>query len=93
MLLSWRMYDIFCVICMSCHLSDSSAQDVLGAAGSRISVSDFPVWAELWQHLRGKQKRGLALAAVRIRLQCNAMQCDAMQRSAMYGNAMRCNVM
>ena len=72
------MYDIFCVIGMSCHLSDSSAQDVLGAAGSRISVRLSGVGRALATPSRK--------AEARIGTCCGqntaAMQCNAMRRNA-----------
>lgn len=46
---------------------EDTLEDVLGVASGRISVGDFPVWAELWQHLRSKCKRRYALAAIRRR--------------------------
>ena len=46
---------------------EDAMEDVLGFASGRICVDDFPVWAELWQHLRSKCKRKYALAAIRRR--------------------------
>jgi len=46
-------------------LEENALEDLLGVGAGTVSVDDFPVWAELWQHLRSKRKRGFALAATR----------------------------
>eukprot|EP00929_Paragymnodinium_shiwhaense_P108527 TRINITY_DN74846_c0_g1_i1.p1 TRINITY_DN74846_c0_g1~~TRINITY_DN74846_c0_g1_i1.p1 ORF type:complete len:849 (+),score=154.38 TRINITY_DN74846_c0_g1_i1:147-2693(+) len=43
-------------------------EDVLGMGASRVTVNDFPIWGELWQHLRSKRQRGYALLAARRRV-------------------------
>lgn len=48
-------------------LEEDAFEDIFGIAAGGISVNDFPVWAELWQHLKSKQKRHFALAAIRRR--------------------------
>ncbi|CAE6954347.1 DEK1, partial [Symbiodinium natans] len=46
---------------------EDAMEDLLGVGAGRFAVSDFPIWAELWQHLRSKRKRGFVLAAIRRR--------------------------
>ncbi|CAE8659779.1 unnamed protein product, partial [Polarella glacialis] len=40
-------------------------EDVLGIGAGSFAVEDFPIWGELWQHLKGKRSRGYALLAIR----------------------------
>jgi hypothetical protein len=44
-----------------------SMEDILGFGASRVDMSEFPIWGELWQHLRGKRNRGYVQLAVRRR--------------------------
>ncbi|CAK0826516.1 unnamed protein product [Prorocentrum cordatum] len=48
--------------------SDTHAEaleDIFGTGTAHVDVGDFPIWGELWQHLRGRQRRGFAQVAVR----------------------------
>ncbi|CAE7258234.1 ADL1 [Symbiodinium sp. CCMP2456] len=56
-----------CYEAVATGAEEDAMEDLLGAGSGRFAVSDFPVWAELWQHLRSKRKRGFALAAIRRR--------------------------
>lgn len=40
-------------------------QDVMGKVSRHISLGDFQIWGELWQHLRSRRRRGCAQLAVR----------------------------
>jgi len=40
-------------------------QDVMGNVSRHISLGDFQIWGELWQHLRSRRRRGCAQVAVR----------------------------
>lgn len=40
-------------------------EDVLGLGVHRVDAGEFPVWGELWQHLRCKRRRGYVLLAAR----------------------------
>lgn len=42
-------------------------EDVLGMGASRVDMSEFPIWGELWQHLKSKHARGYVQIAVRRR--------------------------
>eukprot|EP00439_Symbiodinium_sp_Y106_P076395 s532_g15.t1 len=56
-----------CYEAVATGAEEDAMEDLLGVSSGRFAVSDFPVWAELWQHLRSKRKRGFALAAIRRR--------------------------
>jgi hypothetical protein len=40
-------------------------EDIFGTGIAHVDVGDFPIWGELWQHLRSRQRRGFAQVAVR----------------------------
>jgi len=42
-------------------------EDVLVAGTCRVLTKEFPIWGELWQHMRSKRSRGFAQIAVRRR--------------------------
>jgi len=37
--------------------------DVLGMGSNQVNMREFPIWGELWQHLRSKRRRGYAMVA------------------------------
>jgi len=38
-------------------------EDILGMGSNKINMSEFPIWGELWQHLRSKRRRGYVMVA------------------------------
>mmetsp|Transcript_3852 Transcript_3852/g.4918 ORF Transcript_3852/g.4918 Transcript_3852/m.4918 type:complete len:803 (+) Transcript_3852:109-2517(+) len=40
-------------------------EETLGSGANCIQMREFPIWGELWQHLRSKRKRGYAMVAIR----------------------------
>lgn len=38
-------------------------EDVLGMGANQVDLREFPIWGELWQHLRSKRRRGYCMIA------------------------------
>jgi len=50
---------------IACGSEAEALEDVVGSGTSRVDMRDFPIWGELWQHLRSKRRRGYAQLAIR----------------------------
>jgi hypothetical protein len=38
-------------------------EDLLGMGSNKVDMREFPIWGELWQHLRSRRRRGYCLIA------------------------------
>jgi hypothetical protein len=43
--------------------ASEALEDVLGMGANEINMREFPIWGELWQHLRSKRRRGSCMVA------------------------------